>query len=258
LISESGRYIVFCGPKLVCQSERGWRPLSGAEVLAHHWRIEQVVPLAPMETSLQVVMVADEPSIELKLGLRELLPYLTEREFRLLGTAAQVLEWARNHRFCGRCGARTQPMLGERAMQCPQCGLTQYPRLSPCIIALVTRGRHILLARSNRHRLPIYACLAGFIEAGESAEAAVEREIMEEVGIRVGRLRYRGSQSWPFPHQLMLGYHVDYLSGEIRIDPTELLDARWFPINALPQIPPSQTIAGQLIRSYVQECSSAL
>ena len=258
MISESGRYIVFCGHKLVCQSEHGWRPFSGAEVLARHWHIEQVLPLTPLDSSLQVLTVAQESSVDLKLGLRELLPYLTEREFRLLGTAAQVLEWARNHRFCGRCGTPTQLMLGERAMLCPQCGLTQYPRLSPCIIALVTRGRHILLARSNRHSLPIYACLAGFIEAGESAEAAVEREIMEEVGVRVGRLRYRGSQSWPFPHQLMLGYHVDYLSGDIRIDPTELLDAQWFPINALPDIPSPKTIAGQLIQSYVQECSSAL
>lgn len=258
MISESGRYIVFCGHKLVCQSDRLWRPFTGAEILARHWQVEQVLSLAPMHSSLQVLTVADDPSVELKLGLRELLPYLTGREFRLLGTAAQVLEWARDHRFCGRCGSRTQPLPGERAMQCSQCGLTQYPRLSPCIIALVTRGRHILLARSSRHRLPIYACVAGFIEAGESAEEAVEREIMEEVGIRVGRLRYRGSQSWPFPHQLMLGYHVDYLSGDIRIDPNELLDARWFPINALPDIPPPQTIAGQLIRSYVQECSSAL
>lgn len=226
--------------------------------MARQWQVEQVVSLAPLDTSLQVVAVADGPTVDLKLGLRELLPYLGEREFRLLGTAAQVLEWASNHRFCGRCGARTQPMPGERAMHCVQCGLTQYPRVSPCVIALVTRGRHILLARSSRHRRPVYACLAGFIEAGESAEAAVEREIMEEVGIRVGRLRYRGSQPWPFPHQLMLGYHVDYLAGDIRTDPTELLDARWFPINALPEIPPPQTIAGQLIRSYVQECSSAL
>src|SRR5690606_30871900 len=106
-----------------------------------------------------------------------------------------------------------------------------------------------------RYTLPVYSCLAGFIEAGESAEEALHREVMEEVGLRVGNLRYQQSQSWPFPHQLMLGYLADYVSGDIWIDERELVDAQWWRVDELPQIPPPQTIAGQLklIRGYVQE-----
>ena len=149
------------------------------------------------------------------------------------GRAVQLVEWGRTHRFCGRCGTPTEPAPGERAMRCPACGLAAFPRLAPAMITLVTRGddgpdQEALLARGVQWQVPMYSCLAGFVEPGESLEGAVVREVREEVGLTVGDVRYRGSQPWPFPHSLMIGFRARYVSGEIELDPTEIADAGWY------------------------------
>jgi NAD+ diphosphatase len=139
----------------------------------------------------------------------------------------------------------------ERAMCCDSCTTAIYPRIAPCIIVLVTRGEELLLARNVNFPRPMYSTLAGFIEAGESAEETLIREVREEVGIEVGNLSYFHSQSWPFPSQLMLGFFAEYVSGEIVCDPAEIADARWFHYRELPPTPPASSISGQLIEHYV-------
>lgn len=185
------------------------------------------------------------------LGLRQLLPLLDEVEFEIIGRASQVCQWDRNHRFCGHCGQTTDYHEKDRARVCGSCGLHSYPRISPCIIVLVTRGEYCLLARHQRYKTPMFSCLAGFIEAGESAEQCLEREVFEEVGVKVQALAYQGSQSWPFPGQLMLGFQAEYKSGDILIDEEEIAEADWYHYRQLPLVPPTESISGQLIQGFV-------
>lgn len=207
----------------------------------------------------QAVELAEEHPLppEVQPGdLRRLLTCLDEYEFAMASRAAQVLVWRRDHRFCSRCGTPTREHERDLAMVCQACDYAQYPRITPCVIMLVTRGREALLARSPRFRVPMFSCLAGFMEAGETAEQAVAREVLEETGIRVGNLRYHGSQSWPFPHSLMLAFRAEWESGEIVIDPRELAEARWFRPEELPSIPPPGSIARSLIDSWLAEAGA--
>ncbi|HET8729994.1 MAG TPA: NAD(+) diphosphatase [Moraxellaceae bacterium] len=187
--------------------------------------------------------------------LRRLLGLASDAEFSLAGRAFQVLEWERNHRYCGRCGTLTQSHpLGERARVCPSCRLSSYPRINPCVIVAVTRGDEILLARAQRFTRPMFSTLAGFMEAGESAEETLHREVLEEVGVRVTNLRYFGSQSWPFPNNLMLGFHAEYAGGELRLQEEEIAEAGFFRFDALPPTPPRGSIAHALIQDFVERC----
>ncbi len=169
----------------------------------------------------------------------------------LAGRAAQVLEWDRTHRFCGACGTPTEHQNGERARRCPACGLTAYPRINPAMMALVWRPGEVLLARAPHFVNQMYSALAGFVEAGESIEQCIHREVAEEVGVQVDELRYFGSQSWPFPNSLMIAFTARWVSGDIVPQEGEIADAQWFPIDALPNIPPRFSISGHLIRDTV-------
>jgi len=189
-------------------------------------------------------------------GLRLLYGAFGEELFGVAGRALQIALWAATHRFCGRCGTETERMPGDRAMRCPACGLTAYPRIAPAIITLVRRGDEALLARGARFPLPFYSTLAGFAEPGESLEETLVREVREEVGVEVRDLRYFGSQPWPFPHSLMIGYFAEWASGEIVIDGSEILDAQWFSIDRLPNVPPRISIARRLIDAWVDEVRS--
>lgn len=184
-------------------------------------------------------------------SLRQFMLQADYPTFRMLAFAEQVGTWRSNHRFCGRCGSPTQQVAGERCMRCPECGLDSYARISPSMIVLVTRGDEILLARSPRFVAGVYSTLAGFVEPGESAEECVAREVREEVGIEVHNLHYLGSQGWPFPHSLMLGFHAEYAGGEIVPQADEIEDAAWFSIDNLPPLPMQRSIARYLIDLYV-------
>lgn len=188
--------------------------------------------------------------------LRVLAFTANESFFAMVARARQVLEWERTHRFCGACGAPTASHSVELARICESCSQSYYPRISPCIIVLVTRGDEVLLARAPRFPPQMFSTLAGFVEAGETLEMALHREVMEEVGIEVTNIRYHSSQSWPFPHSLMVGFHADYLAGDIRVDGEEIVEADWWPVQRLPQVPPSGSIAHELIMSYQQACSA--
>ena len=174
-----------------------------------------------------------------------------EDEWMVAGRAVQLVEWARTHRFCGRCATPTEQQQGERAMRCPSCGLLAFPRLAPAMITLVSRGDEVLLARGVQFRSPVYSCLAGFVEPGESLEGAVVREVREEVGVEVGDVRYWGSQPWPFPHSLMIGFTAEWKRGDIDMDPAEIVDAQWFRRDNLPPIPPPISIARKLIDAWL-------
>jgi NAD+ diphosphatase len=200
----------------------------------------------------------EDPSYGAALDLRAFHGRAPEHQWLAAGRAVQIVEWARTHRFCGRCATPTVPSPGERSMMCPACSLIAFPRLSPAMITLVTRGepgpdQEVLLARGALWTVPMYSCLAGFVEPGESLEAAVIREIAEEVAIDVTNPRYFGSQPWPFPNSLMVGFRADYEAGEIECDGTEILDAGWFGRDALPMIPPGISIARKLIDAWVAE-----
>jgi NAD+ diphosphatase len=187
-------------------------------------------------------------------GLRELYATLDEDFFALSGRAIQIVEWDRTHQYCGYCAAETTQLPNERAKRCPKCGLVNYPRLSPAIIVLVSRGEELLLARAHRFPAGMYSVLAGFVEPGESLEETLVREVREEVGIEVKDIYYFGSQPWPFPNSLMIGFTASYGSGEIRIEPQELTDAAWFNKHKLPQLPPKLSIARKLIDWFVSTC----
>lgn len=204
------------------------------------------------------VPLGDDPSDGAALDLRRYHGSAGEHEWLAAGRAVQIVEWSRTHRFCGRCAEPTEPVIGERAMRCPRCGLSAFPRLAPAMITLVTRGgpgpdQEALLARGTQWQVPMYSCLAGFVEPGESLEAAVVREVREEVGLTVAAPRYAGSQPWPFPNSLMVGFRAEYVAGEIVPDPSEIADAGWYSKHDLPMIPPGISIARQLIDAWCAE-----
>jgi NAD+ diphosphatase len=188
--------------------------------------------------------------------LRSLLDRLPPEQVRLAGRAFQLVRWMRSQRYCGRCGSKTEDEAAERAKRCPSCGLVVYPRISPAIIVAVTRDDRILLARAPRFKDGMYSVLAGFVEPGETLEECVSREVREEVGIEVRNIEYFGSQPWPFPDSLMIGFTAAFAGGEIRADPAELTDARWFGVNELPLVPSRVSIARALIDWFVERASA--
>ena len=188
--------------------------------------------------------------------LRNLLGRIPDALFTLCSRSLQLSDWKRSNQFCGMCGSKMIKHETERAMFCECNNIMIYPRISPCIIVLVTKGEEILLAHNSNFPGNFYSTLAGFIEAGESAESAIHREIYEEVKVKVKNIKYFGSQSWPFPSQLMLGYHAEYLEGEIKPDGVEIDKAGWFNYKNLPQVPTGNiSISGQLIESYLKKMS---
>lgn len=168
----------------------------------------------------------------------------------LANRAFQVSEWVRTHRYCGVCATPMHKSGKELCFHCSACGFSAYPRISPAMMVLIKRGDKILLARHATYATARYTALAGFVEAGENIEEAIHREVLEEVGLHVKDLRYFGSQSWPFPHSLMIAYTAEYAGGELSIQEDEIADACWFgPGDALPDIPMIESIAGRLVRA---------
>jgi NAD+ diphosphatase len=204
------------------------------------------------------VAVALEPGADpvgdlVPVGLRELFARLDEPTTAMVARASQTLEWWVAHAYCGRCGAPTRLHEQERARVCSACGAVYFPRISPAVITLVHRGSEVLLAHGHHMRPGFYALVAGFVEPGETLERAAAREVLEEVGVEVTDLRYFGSQAWPFPSQLMVGFTARYAGGEIEVQESEITDASWFPIDALPSPadrPATYSIAGRLIASF--------
>jgi len=192
--------------------------------------------------------VADVPSGLDRIGLRAAHGEIGEAFFGIASRAAQILTWDRDHRFCGKCGTPTTADRGERARRCPSCKLSVYPRISPVIMVVIHRGSELLLlGRARRFPTGTYSALAGFVEAGETLEEALVREVREEVGVEVDDIRYFGSQSWPFPQSLMIAFTARYAGGNVIPDGVEIAEAKWFTVDALPSLPGGISIAYRLI-----------
>mgnify|MGYP002624744227 CR=1 FL=1 len=189
-------------------------------------------------------------------GLRETIGLVEDSHFGMAGRAFQILEWERNHQYCGQCGAATEQTAGEWAKSCIQCGLMNYPRLSPAVIMRIPHGDRLLLTHSPHHPEGFYTVPAGFVEPGETLEEAVVREIREEVGLAVKNIQYFGSQPWPFPHQLMIAFTAEYASGEVVVDNEEIVEAIWCSADEIPRIPEKISISRALIDSFVRAQSS--
>lgn len=254
---ESARWFVFCGssllvstappetvPRLTGPADLGLAPRRSqylGELAGEHCFSAEVEPgtAAPQGWSWQ--------------NLRMLYGVLDDPPFALAGRALQLIDWDRTHQFCGACATPTHARTEERSRQCPECGLVAYPRVAPAVMCLARRGSQLLLARAPRFPRGMYSALAGFVEPGETLEQCVEREVQEEVSIRVRNLRHFGSQPWPFPHSLMIAFHADYDGGDILIDRTEIEDAQWFDVAKLPRLPATISIARRLIDAALEE-----
>ncbi len=193
--------------------------------------------------------------------LRSLYGRVPDALWVLGGYASQIVEWNRTHRYCGRCAAPTLPDPAQRVRRCPECGLSAYPRLAPAVMVLLTRRRsgrlELLLCRSPHFAPGMYSANAGFVEPGETVEQAAHREMKEETNLEITALRYFGSQSWPFPHSLMLAFSAEDAGGELAAQPGEIEDARWFDCAELPTLPGHASIARRLIEAVVAEHAGA-
>jgi len=221
-----------------------------AELEAAGVDLSRAEPIA--EGALAIAIDRDVPEFQPQ-SVRALFVMMAPEELALAGTALHVLRWLETSRFCPRCGAPSERVDSERATKCPRCALTLYPRISPAIIVLVRRGDEALLARNARFPGAFYSTLAGFSEIGESLEETLVREVKEEVGVDVGNVRYFGSQPWPFPDSLMVGFNAEWKSGEIRVG-EEIADAKFFKRDEpLPMLPPKVSIARRLIDAWLDE-----
>ncbi len=206
------------------------------------------------------IAIEDQPSRDgdlAPMGLRELLARVDDAAVvAMAARASQILDWWFGHAFCGRCGTATVPHAVEMARTCPGCSALHFPRINPAVITLVHRRDEILLAHDRRFRPGFFALLAGFVEPGETLEDAVAREVREEVGVEVEGIRYFGSQSWPFPSQLMVGFFARYRTGEIAVQESEISEAHWFSVDRMPSPddrPATFSIAGRLIEAFLEQ-----
>jgi NAD+ diphosphatase len=203
---------------------------------------------------------------------RAVAPMIDEGEAAILAEARSLIDWHARHRFCAQCGTPSVAASGGWVRHCPNCNAHHFPRVDPVVIMLAVRGDRCLLGRGRRRPGARFSCLAGFMEPGETLEEAVRREVIEEAGIRVGRVRYLASQPWPFPSSLMMGFLAEALSEEITIDPDELAEARWFerdevramversrsddPVPGLATLPPPLAIGHQIARRWASGIDS--
>ena len=185
--------------------------------------------------------------------IRHLFPMLTSYDISVLGRANQLMHWIKSNKHCGYCGSINTFSESEEALFCKCNNIMVYPTISPCVLALIHKDNKILLARNALFPEGLFSALAGFIEVSETAEECVEREVFEEVSLKVKNVKYFGSQSWPFPSQLMLAYTCEYESGEINVDGKEIVEADWYDLDNLPNTPPNSTLSGTLINSYVSD-----
>jgi NAD+ diphosphatase len=206
---------------------------------------------------VDVAEQADEPEGHAWVPLRQLYGRVPDLQWTIAGRAEQIVSWDRNHRYCGRCGEPTVAQPTERARRCAGCGQLSFPRLSPATITRVTRGDdddEILLAWGRQFPGRFYSVLAGFVEPGESLEECVAREIKEETNVDVVDVRYFGSQPWPFPNSLMLGFTARYAGGDLVLQEDEIVDAKWFRADSLPPCPKGgMSIAGWLIEDWLKQ-----
>ena len=261
-INEGTSIIIFCENKILYdQIEKSYifnpKDLNLKEINGPFLAIAKVsdcyvyvINIASKDEILGIFMNPDTTNF---IDLINILAFLDAESFLIASRASILNNWHIKNTYCNYCGNINQFDLEEGAFKCECNNALNYPSISPCIITLIHDDERILLGRSKFFPENMYSTLAGFIEAGESAEQALIREVLEEVNVEVSQIEYHSSQSWPFPSQLMLGYKCKYQKGEIVLNDKELEDAQWFNIKELPNIPPDTSISGQLIRSYIED-----
>jgi NAD+ diphosphatase len=257
---EVGRYFTFAGAELVAAASPELRHPSPAELVAAG---------VDLGTALAVGTLHGEPCRVVRVegaardalfaggysarGLRSLFGVVDDATFAAAGLSASLAHFDETTRHCGRCGERLVWKESERGKRCPSCAREVYPHVAPCSIVLVEdrTGDRVLLTRSARFPAGMYGLVAGFLEPGESLEECAAREVREETGVAVDEIHYAGSQPWPFPSQVMVGFVARYAGGELVVDTRELEDARWFPRSAMPKLPPPVSIARRLIDRWL-------
>lgn len=226
------------------------------EQVKHYFNSDVVFYCFAETEKCRYVIIESDLPLQLEndwvINLKSASSVLDETLFSLAKYANHLHHWRRTHAYCGSCGNKNTDKMDEQALVCLYCQHVTYPRISPCIIVLITRGSELLLARSPHFPEKIYSTLAGFVEPGESLEQALHREIKEEVGVTVSDVTYFGSQPWPFPDSLMIAFHATYHSGDIVFDGIEIEDAQWFDVHSLPQLPSTASIARELIESHLK------
>lgn len=253
--AQQAYYFAFRGREILVDNTGGIAvPLLEAEVL---------VPLQSRQLYLGRLSGTDCFAVEIRQdsilpGMLELIPLRTalinlpQHFGSLANRAVQFLDWDRDHQYCGRCSQKMMNVPNERSKKCPVCGLVNYPRISPAIIVLIHKGDEVLLTRSPHFKPGIFSVQAGFVEAGESLEDTVRREIFEETGLKVKDITYFGSQPWPFPNSLMTAFTATYDSGELVFDPVEIEAGGWYNYNELPTIPDGASISRKLIDWFTE------
>jgi NAD+ diphosphatase len=253
-IAANSHWFVFAGDRLLLHGDEQPAVPDYATLVTLGIRPERPLLLGDLDCTpcyaANAPEIVDAPGIR-PVDLRQAHGLLGEHLYGIANFASQVAYWDRTSRFCSICGAPTEASSTERAKICTGCAHTQYPRVSPAIIVLIYREGQVLLTRQPRWTPGMYSLVAGFVEAGESLEACLRREIAEEVGVQVDLIEYLGSQPWPFPHQLMVGFRARYCAGEVAVDPTELEDAVWFNLDALPILPSPMSISRQIINWHL-------
>jgi len=250
-VDKDGCYwFVFCANKLLIMPDgcsipylRSITDLNLAPVRTQYLGTLQGHPCYSAEVSPDTVVPEGLSFRE----LRSLYGVLDEDIFLLAGKAVQIVNWDQTHQYCGRCGHKTETLEGERAKKGPVCDCISYPRISPAVITAVIKDNKILLSRYAASRRNMHTIIAGFVEPGETLEECIKREVMEEVFILFRNIKYFGSQSWPFPNSLMIGFTAEYESGEISVDGAELSEAGWYGMDNLPEIPPKMSISREII-----------
>ena len=201
--------------------------------------------------ALHTPISGEEAPIRLMTGLRASYDLLPFEEYKMAGKAFEILNWDQNTRYCPSCGVPTK-QISDIGKKCPECRQEFYPHISPAIIVRITKNDSILMVRAKNFRGTYYGLVAGFLEAGETLEECVHREVMEETGIRIKNLKYFGSQPWPYPSGVMIGFTADYESGEIKLQEEELSAGDFFNKENLPEIPHKLSLARKLIDDWLE------
>ena len=236
-----------------------WRLLNFDDVQTHELSTSEFIEVAPFGRGIcYVVEITAIVESEALVSFRALMGVVDSDVAQLINRAMQLMTWREQHQYCGRCGKPTSSHKEDLALYCESCSLSFYPKIMPCIMCLIVKGEYCLLAHHARHKEGVYATLAGFVEAGESLETTIKREVAEEVGLTVGQLDYFKSQPWPFPQQLMVGFFAEYESGDITEDGVEIIDAQWFHYTNLPKIPSSVSLSGMMIAEFVRRCEQGV
>jgi NAD+ diphosphatase len=252
-------WLPFLNKKLLIEGdEHHFALLQGDDEMRERLHPESVIYLGTLQGKACLTCEVHK-DFTLPSGWQALSPYILlsradEQTKLLVDYALQLLPWQHTGQFCPNCGHRTEASTGTWGRICPNCGYVSYPPVTPAILVLVHDGERFLLTHKPGWGKR-YSCIAGFVEPGESLEECVQREVYEEVGLEVADVTYIGSQSWPFPHQLMVGFVARYVQGEIRLDQQELDDALWFRTDTLPELPPPHSLAHQIILSWISSRS---